>query len=46
MRFAEAIYVLHAFQKKSPKGIATAAKDVALIGQRLNLAQSAHEASK
>lgn len=46
VRFAEAIYVLHAFQKKSPKGIATAAKDVALIGQRLKLVRAAHEALK
>ena len=28
------IYVLHAFQKKSPKGIQTAQKDVELIKQR------------
>jgi len=35
VRFAAAIYVLHAFQKKSPKGIATAARDVAVIKQRL-----------
>lgn len=28
------IYVLHAFQKKSPKGIKTAQKDVDLIKQR------------
>jgi len=28
------IYVLHAFQKKSPKGIATSKKDVDLIAKR------------
>ena len=28
------IYVLHAFQKKSPKGIKTAQKDIELIKQR------------
>lgn len=28
------IYVLHAFQKKSPKGIKTAQKDVDLIKKR------------
>jgi len=28
------IYVLHAFQKKSPKGIKTAQRDVELIKQR------------
>ncbi|MFM2314932.1 MAG: hypothetical protein RLZZ04_4208 [Cyanobacteriota bacterium] len=30
----DCIYVLHAFQKKSPKGIKTALKDVELIKQR------------
>ena len=40
VRFAGVIYVLHAFQKKSPKGIATAARDVALIKARLKLAQA------
>ena len=33
--FAGAIYVLHAFQKKSKKGIATPQKDIELIRQRL-----------
>jgi phage-related protein len=31
VRFAEAIYVLHAFQKKSKKGIATPTRDMNLI---------------
>ena len=35
VRFREAIYVLHAFQKKSKKGIATPKKEVALIKKRL-----------
>ena len=30
-RFAEAVYVLHAFRKKSPKGIKTARRDVELV---------------
>jgi phage-related protein len=30
VRFQEAIYVLHAFQKKSKKGIATPKKDIDL----------------
>jgi phage-related protein len=35
VRFAEAIYVLHAFQKMSKKGIATPNRDMNLIHQRL-----------
>ncbi|NER01989.1 MAG: addiction module toxin RelE [Okeania sp. SIO3C4] len=34
-----AIYVLHAFQKKSKKGIKTPQKDIELIKQRLKIAQ-------
>ena len=44
VRFAEVIYVLHAFQKKSTKGIATAATDVAMIKARLRLARDDYEA--
>jgi len=35
VRFREAIYVLHAFQKKSKRGIATPKKDLDLIHHRL-----------
>ncbi len=35
LRFQDAIYVLHVFQKKSKKGIATPHKDVVLIQKRL-----------
>jgi phage-related protein len=35
VRYTEAIYVLHAFQKKSKRGIATPKKDIDLIRQRL-----------
>jgi phage-related protein len=42
VRFAEAIYVLHAFQKKSKKGIATPNKDMNLIRQRLAEAERLH----
>jgi phage-related protein len=45
IRFWEVIYVLHAFQKKSPKGIRTARTDVDLIERRLRIAQRDHEAS-
>lgn len=43
VRFARAIYVLHAFQKKSPKGIATRRSDTAPIHDRLKLAQQDYE---
>ena len=35
VRFKEVVYVLHAFQKKSPKGIKTAEVDVELVARRL-----------
>ena len=35
VRFQEAIYVLHAFQKKSKKGIATPQTEIELIHKRL-----------
>jgi phage-related protein len=38
----DAVYVLHAFQKKSTHGIATTQRDIALIRQRL---QRAYEIS-
>jgi phage-related protein len=44
VRFAGAVYVLHAFQKKSPSGIRTSRRDAELVGQRLKLAQQDYEA--
>lgn len=41
--FTEVVYVLHAFQKKSPSGIRTAKRDVALVAERLKAAQKDHE---
>ena len=38
-QFGEAIYVLHAFQKKATAGIATPQRDLELIRQRLQLAR-------
>ena len=35
VRFEDAIYVLHAFQKKSKKGVATPKREIDLIWQRL-----------
>lgn len=43
IRFEQAIYVLHCFQKKSPSGIKTAGTDVDLIHERLKLAQADYE---
>jgi phage-related protein len=42
VRFAEAIYVLHAFQKKSKSGIATPKYDLDLIEDRLKHARQLH----
>ena len=43
VRFEKAVYVLHAFQKKSPSGIRTAKRDVDLVEQRLKQAQRDYE---
>ncbi|HME23337.1 MAG TPA: type II toxin-antitoxin system RelE/ParE family toxin [Acetobacteraceae bacterium] len=42
VRFHEALYVLHVFQKKAKRGIATPAKELALIQRRLALAEARH----
>ena len=44
VRFKEVVYVLHAFQKKSPKGIKTAQVDVDMVERRLKVAQQDYEA--
>tara|TARA_R110002020_G_scaffold2200_23_gene10276 strand:- start:8846 stop:9247 length:402 start_codon:yes stop_codon:yes gene_type:complete len=44
VRFAGAIYVLHAFQKKSPSGIKTDRRDVDLVAERLKKAQADYDA--
>jgi phage-related protein len=38
-QFGDAIYVLHAFQKKSKSGISTSQRELDLIRQRLQLAR-------
>jgi phage-related protein len=38
VRFADRVFVLHAFQKKSKSGIATTKADIELIKQRLKQA--------
>ena len=46
VQFADAIYVLHAFQKKSKAGIATPKRHLDLIGQRLAKARELSARSK
>ena len=43
VRFEKAVYVLHAFQKKSKKGIATPKREVDLVKRRLTAAQKHYE---
>ena len=43
VRFRTAVYVLHAFQKKSPKGIKTSRGDIELVHQRLIAAKKNYE---
>jgi phage-related protein len=42
LRFEEAVYVLHAFQKKSKRGIATPKGDLDLVRRRLRDAETYH----
>jgi len=42
VRYQEAIYVLHAFQKKSKSGIATPKQEIELIKRRLAEAERIH----
>ena len=39
VKFSTAVYVLHAFQKKSKAGSRTPAPDMALVEQRLKVAE-------
>ena len=45
-RFADVVYVLHAFQKKSKTGIKTPRQDVDLIRRRLRDAEALHAADE
>ena len=40
VKFAEAVFVLHCFQKKSTSGIATAKEDMDIIRARLKVAEA------
>lgn len=46
VRFADAIYVLHCFKKKSAKGIATPKPDMDLIRKRLDDARRLAEGDR
>ena len=46
VKFAEAVYVLHVFQKKSKHGVATPKSDLDLIKTRLKRAQEFHATCK
>ena len=45
VRFAEIVYVLHAFQKKSKRGIATPQREIDLIKSRLQRAEEHYRTS-
>lgn len=42
VRFEGAVYVLHAFQKKAKKGIATPQQEIELVKRRLGIAEADH----
>lgn len=44
VKFGNVVYVLHAFKKKSRKGIATPQKEIDLIKKRYKYAQEVHKA--
>ena len=43
VQFQEVVYILHTFQKKSKKGIATPKSHIQLIEQRLKKAKEYHD---
>jgi len=43
VRFTDAVYVLHAFQKKSKSGIATPRTDIDLVKRRLKTVTDQHK---
>ena len=45
VRFKAAVYVLHAFQKKAKKGIATPKQEIDLVKHRLRTAAEHYEAT-
>lgn len=43
VRFEQAVYVLHVFQKKSTKGISTSQRDMGLVRRRLQTARQHYD---
>ena len=43
VRFKDAMYILHAFNKKSTQGIKTSKRDIDLVSRRLSEAESHYE---
>ncbi len=43
VQFADAVYVLHAFQKKSKRGVETPKGEIELVKARLKLAREHHQ---
>ncbi|HWA23594.1 MAG TPA: type II toxin-antitoxin system RelE/ParE family toxin [Caulobacterales bacterium] len=46
VKFASAIYVLHAFQKKSKTGMRTPKAEIELVKQRLKVAEGLHKSNR
>jgi phage-related protein len=46
VRFADAIYVLHVFQKKSKKGISTPQEEIDKIKRRLSAVEELHQGKR
>jgi phage-related protein len=46
VKFSEAVYVLHAFQKKSRKGVRTPKWEMDLVRERLKRARENHDAKQ
>ena len=46
VRFEGVVYVLHAFQKKSPSGIRTSKLDIDLVSERLKRARQHYESKQ
>lgn len=43
VKFSTAVYVLHAFQKKSKQGVATPRREIDMVKRRLKAAQREHK---
>lgn len=46
VRFADAVYVLHVFQKKAKKGIATPKEEIEKVKARLKMVEELHQGKR